>query len=211
MLTAILFALTNAITVSPSPPPPPTGGYAPPQSVGGPHICPETQYPVPALQTGTEGKTILHFTITTEGKVSDVTVNASSGNADLDIASANCARDWLYRPAKRDGVAASTPWLAAVVWKIGVTPIYAELDHESLLCVKADDVAYDELKKAPLHAVVRVHFEHGAVSSATLVGTSGDPDLDPRVVACYRSMSADLTADVPDGDELFVAMLPPLF
>jgi hypothetical protein len=108
-------------------------------------------------------------------------------------------------------MAVSSPWLAAVVWKIGVTPIYADLDHESLLCVKADSVAYDELKKAPLHAVVRVHFANGIVTDATLAGTSGDPDLDPRVVACYRNMPRELTAAAPDGDELFVAMLPPLF
>jgi TonB family protein len=37
-------------------------------------MCPETQYPVAAMQTGAEGSTILKFTITAEGRVEDMSV-----------------------------------------------------------------------------------------------------------------------------------------
>jgi protein TonB len=206
MLAAMLFVLIEGAAASPTPA---AGATTRPASAGGPHACAEVQYPVSALQTGTEGRTILKFTITAKGGVSDVSVNTSSGNADLDTAAMSCARDWLYHPATRDGVPVDTPWLAQVLWKIGVTAPYDLVDAEGLICIKADSVAYDEFKKARLHAVVRVHFANGAVSTAALAGTSGDPDLDSRVTACYRSMPPKLTANVPDGDELFVAMQPP--
>lgn len=119
-----------------------------------------------------------------------------------------CARDWLYRPALRDGVAIDVPWLAAVRWQIGVAAPYAAMSAESFRCMRADPVAMDEIKKAPLHAVVRVHFANGAVSDATLVATSGDADLDGRVASCFRNVPAKFTANAPDGDQLFVGVLP---
>ncbi len=90
-----------------------------------------------------------------------------------------------------------------------MTPEYAALDAETGGCMKADTVAMDEYKKSALHAVVRVHFASGAVSDATLVGTSGDADLDSHVLACYRNVPAEVTANIPDGDHLFAAILPP--
>jgi TonB family protein len=205
MLTSVLFALISGTA---QPPALAAAAFTRPASIGVPHLCAETQYPVSALQTGTEGQTILKFTITKDGRVADISVRTSSGNVDLDAVSMSCARDWLYRPAMQDGAPIDVPWLAAVRWQIGVTAPYAAMDAQSLRCMRADTVTIDELKKAPLHAVMRVHFANGAINEATIVGTSGDADLDSRVASCYRGVPPELTANAPDGDQLFVAMLP---
>jgi TonB family protein len=214
MLAGILFALIGASSAPLAAPAPAvtvqatdTAGLSKPASIGRPHSCPENQYPVSALQTGTEGDTFVKFTITAEGRVADVSLRTSSGNADLDAAAMTCARDWLYQPALQNGTPVAVPWTAEVRWQISVTEPYAALDAASLACIKADSVTWDEYKKAALHTVVRVHFANGAVSDVIVAGSSGDPDLDSRVTACYRSVPPELTANVPDGDELFVAML----
>ncbi len=202
MLTAILLAAAGANTAPPA-------NTVQPVSIGAPHTCAENQYPVSALQTGAEGHSILKFTITKDGHTSDIAIANTSGNDDLDTAAAACARDWMYRPATQNGEAIDAPWMAQVVWQIGVSKLYEPEDVMSLVCIKADGEAYDEVKKTPLHAVVRIHFSGGAIESATLAGSSGNPDLDTRVLACYRGIAREYTTNIPDGDEVFVAMLPP--
>jgi protein TonB len=213
-MLAILFALMAAATDTPPPPPAtpvPTAtapGFSRPASIGAPHSCPETQYPVSALQTGTEGQTIMKFTITSDGHVTDISVRTSSGNADLDAAATTCARDWLYRPALQDGAPVAMSWMAEVRWRIGVEEPYSALASAAKSCLRADSVGWDEMKTAPFRPVARVHFANGAMTDVTVVGSSGDSDLDSRTLACYRGLPPELMANIPDGDQLLVIMKP---
>src|ERR1043166_481313 len=205
MLGVVLLVLIDA--AAPPPPPTPTSSATAPASIGRQHLCPETMYSVSALQTGTEGETLMNFTITKDGRVTDVSVKTSSGNADLDAAGVTCARDWLYRPARQDGAPVDSPWRALVRWRITVTGPYLPMARASLACLKADSVGWEEFKKASLHTVTRIHFAGGVMDEVTVVGSSGDADLDSRVAACYRSVPPALVASVPDGDKMFVAMM----
>jgi hypothetical protein len=76
--------------------------------------------------------------------------------------------------------------------------------------VIANRATKNQVKQAPLHAVVRVHFKNGSIERVTLVASSGDSDLDGKVLGCYESLPSELAASIQgEVDELFVAMLPP--
>ncbi|HEY2071817.1 MAG TPA: energy transducer TonB [Rhizomicrobium sp.] len=208
----LLFALLGA--ASDAPPPPPElvvpEAVTHPASIGAPHVCAESRYPIPALQIGAEGNTQMKFTITPEGHVTDMSVMLSSGNPDLDAASLACAREWLYRPAMQNGAAVAAPWLAQVRWKITVTAPFFGIAAASYQCITADPATRAALKQAARYAVVKMHFTNGTFGAIDLVASSGNPDLDRQVLACYQNLPPELAADIPgDTDELFVAMLPP--
>ena len=75
-------------------------------------------YPQAAKDAGAEGTTRLDFTVTEQGKVTDIGVARSSGNADLDAASVTCARLWTYKPATKEGKPTAVRWSATVQWKL---------------------------------------------------------------------------------------------
>jgi TonB family protein len=64
-----------------------------------------------------KGTTVLAFTVTTDGDVSNPTVSESSGFDDLDQAAIKCALTWKYKPAVQNNVATAVPWKTQVVWK----------------------------------------------------------------------------------------------
>ena len=106
---AVLAALAagHALADAPVQGPPPAKGSG----------CLEN-YPEAAKAAGIEGKTTLAFTVTEQGTVADVKVAKSSGNADLDNATAACATRWHYKPARQDSKPVATPWSATVEWKL---------------------------------------------------------------------------------------------
>jgi TonB family protein len=89
-------------------------------NLGVPHRC--LNYPDSAWEAGIEGTVTLRFTITEEGRVRDIAVEESSGNADLDAAAVECARPWRYRPTLNSDKLVAVPWKAKVTWKISVPP-----------------------------------------------------------------------------------------
>jgi TonB family protein len=207
LLTSVTLAAAQSIP--PPPPPPPPSAMTAPAAIGSPHMCPEDQYPVSAMQTGAEGRTILGFKITPQGNVRDVGVIVSSGNQDLDNAAATCAAQWIYRPAKQDGVAVQSNWKAAVVWKIQATPPFSDIAEAARECVLRSNDGRDELQKASLHTVTRVHFSNGLITQVAIVGSSGIPDLDQRVADCYRGLPAELTASISSETDTLFAMYAP--
>jgi TonB family protein len=165
-----------------------------PAPVGGPHQCDVNEYyPVAALQAGFEGSTLLQFDIDREGHVSDVVIVSSSGRQDIDDASVACAKTWLYSPGIKDGVPIQVRKRANVEWQIRVQPEFVAISANAFRCVLSTDVGREELKKAPLHTVVRVHYSNGRVASATIVATSGISDLDQRIADCHLQMPPELT------------------
>ncbi len=51
---------------------------------------------------------------------------------------------------------------------------------------------HDKVKQGALHTVIRVHFSKGTFANVAVVASSGDPDLDNYVQACYVNMPPSL-------------------
>lgn len=199
-MIALFFALSSLTPQTPAP-----VATTPPASIGVPHTCDETHYPVGALQTGAEGTTTLAFKVTAQGTVRDVTVREFSGNLDLDAASMVCAKEWRYRPAMRDNVPVEVSWLTAVKWAIetpegseGLGPLFMAAS----VCTTTPPLTADDLQRAPYSTVLRVRVVKGKLASVTAVATSGNPELDRRAVACYEKLATDFPLDMPDREEL---------
>lgn len=60
-------------------------------------------YPRRALESGTEGTTIVRANVSTSGNVTAAEVHQSSGNASLDAAAVKAVRGWAFVPAARNG------------------------------------------------------------------------------------------------------------
>jgi protein TonB len=86
-----------------------------PASIGRPHTCMQN-YPPISQRLGEEGTTLLAFTITADGGVSNITVAKSSGSERLDSAAASCAANWRYKAAIDKGQPVAVPWKAEVRW-----------------------------------------------------------------------------------------------
>lgn len=59
--------------------------------------------PQRALEAGIEGSVLLRVTLSTEGSITAVLVQQSSGHASLDAAALKAVRSWSFMPAQRDG------------------------------------------------------------------------------------------------------------
>lgn len=58
-------------------------------------------YPLAALRIGAAGTVHLRVAVDAEGRMQDVEVETSSGNADLDAAAKDAARGWSFSPGRR--------------------------------------------------------------------------------------------------------------
>ncbi|GAA0524927.1 TonB family protein [Rhizomicrobium palustre] len=104
----------NTITTqSKQPTPPPVSS---PASIGRPHVCGDDYYPAISKRLGEQGTTRLGFTITADGRVENVHVEASSGSERLDNAAVTCATPWRYKPAVREGQPVAVQWHTEVKW-----------------------------------------------------------------------------------------------
>lgn len=190
--------------------PTPGSSITAPATYSKPHSCDEGQYyPVTAMQEGAEGTTRVSLIVDVHGGVSSTAVAISSGRADLDTASLECAKTWQYRPAIKEGVPVETRVLADISWEIRIAPPFSVISRTVAECVYSTDEGRDEAKRAPLHAVTRVHFTDGRVVSVSLAGSSGIPDLDNRTVACAESLPPELTAAIGGDRDALFALYPP--
>jgi protein TonB len=111
---------TNSITQVTTQHVEPKPAISAPASVGRPHTCPNAKwYPALAQRLSHEGSTVLSFTVQTDGTISNITVEKSSGHDELDQAAVSCAGGWSnYRPATQNGQPVAVPWKATVQWKL---------------------------------------------------------------------------------------------
>src|SRR5579871_5505523 len=58
--------------------------------------------------------TVLTFTVTAQGHVTNTAVVQSSGSGRVDEAARDCVSDWVYAPALRDGAPVDLPWAAEI-------------------------------------------------------------------------------------------------
>ena len=75
-------------------------------------------YPAIEQRLQQTGNTLLAFTITASGGVTNISVAQSSGYPRLDEAAVQCASRWSYTPATKDGVPSDVNSKAIVKWTI---------------------------------------------------------------------------------------------
>jgi len=63
----------------------------------------EPRYPPNAFRSGIEGTVRVELDVDEEGNATNATVLTSSGNADLDRAALEAARQWKFNPATTNG------------------------------------------------------------------------------------------------------------
>ena len=106
-------AATRVVIIEPPPPPPPPppSPPAPPRStpdigasvdISSKNMNPP-QYPPAALRAGVEGTVILIVDVDANGNVTNVAVERSSRNRDLDRAAMQAARRWRFNPSVVNG------------------------------------------------------------------------------------------------------------
>lgn len=93
----------NDVTVPPAPPAPPAPASAPADSVAsvdiGSRQMNKPEYPATAKRLGIQGEVVLIIDVDAEGNVTNVTVERSSRNRDLDNSAMQAARKWKFYPA----------------------------------------------------------------------------------------------------------------
>ncbi len=178
---------TNTITVQSTATPPATtirpSGIAAPASTGKAHACSRQYYPKEAIREGLEGTTVLSFTITAQGTVTNTKVASSSGIKILDDASIICAATWLYIPAKQNGQPVDVSWKASIAWSLGRVPLEAEgWTNNCPASLLPNDGSI-----APNGRPTSVFFHiatDGSIRDIVVSNSSGSDPLDQLVVKC---------------------------
>ena len=166
---------------------------SPPEAVGN-HVC--AGFPELAAQNAVDGETIVAFTITADGKVSDASVETSSGNKQLDSASVLCVEGWLFKPATSNGQAVALRTKADFSWKTtsaSDTPSPDSPEGQRLVTVPV--WAYGGMQCEQWHAIGSTKPERpvvlsffvetdGSVKGITIVQSSGHDDIDKDAINC---------------------------
>jgi protein TonB len=96
---AITFSTVLLAACGESPPPAPVGRSSPPAAIE----TPPPSYPETLACNGVGGIAQLQIRIEPDGRVGEVKVQKSSGNADLDAAGTQAVRNWKFRAAMQAG------------------------------------------------------------------------------------------------------------
>jgi TonB family protein len=197
LLSTAVMAQSSADAFSPSEPPSATSRPVP----IGSHSC--VGYPQKAKDAHVEGTTILSFKITAAGAVTDIAIEHSSGNEDLDNASIACAEEWRYVPTTHEGVPTEGSSKAAVKWILSpesdpMFAIFSRLLSDVQQCATTPAPSADEFRLVTRPTAIEVQFTGGAVASARLAASSGSDTLDRRAVGCYRNLPPEITKGVPN-------------
>jgi protein TonB len=140
-------------------------------------------YPPEALRENAEGETTLSYTIEIDGSIKNITVFKSSGNDMLDQAAIQCATNWTYKPAMRNGQPVAVPWKAKVRWAIGRVPQQA--DGEVVFPVAAAPAHRCAEQTAGLRVMLDFKIEpDGAVKDVTVRTATASDDVVKSLIAC---------------------------
>jgi TonB family protein len=80
----------------------------------GTHECDDVQHTADAKRLS--GVTLLKMQIGVDGAPRDISVEKSSGDAEMDKLAVACVADWKYRPAIQDGRPVAAAWYTRVAW-----------------------------------------------------------------------------------------------
>ena len=181
------------------------GWTAPPHEPGGTftagiaHDC-SAYYPAELQKRGVGGTTILVFRITEYGKVDSTEVVTSSGSVELDRAALQCASQWRYRPAVRNGKAVATEgWKAAIVWKSALhrMPAFSEPPRD---CVKSYPATPDDLAKLKGPTTLSFKIVKGVVTDVSIERSSGNSEMDRAAAACVATWRYEREDTIKDGE-----------
>ncbi len=75
-------------------------------------------YPPTLRAMGIQGNPAIRYIIDASGKVTDVTVQQTSGNADLDAAAVTSVQSWLYHPTLCDGKPISARFATQIIFQV---------------------------------------------------------------------------------------------
>ena len=104
---ALLLALASAGCAS---------GFRPPQFAGGTDLV----YPEAALAAGVEGRVLVRYDVTEEGRVVNVTVEVAEPPGVFEAAALAAVRSWRFKPAAEAGrVVAARNRVSAVTFQLG--------------------------------------------------------------------------------------------
>ncbi|MGC3982502.1 MAG: energy transducer TonB [Steroidobacteraceae bacterium] len=78
----------------------------------------ESFYPASAKREEREGSVIVSYTVQADGSITDIQVEESSGQADLDKGAIDYVKTWRMKPGKRNGVAQVMPQRKKVTFKM---------------------------------------------------------------------------------------------
>jgi TonB family protein len=157
-----------------------------PVSIGIPHIC-AGNYPAAAIKALAEGTTTLSFTVTSAGTVANLKVAKSSGNADLDDASVQCAVHWLYQPATQYGKPIDVPWQANVSWKLHGSPA----EDRAQRCMRYAKGPVTIPPNAGMTSLTFRVMPDGTMKDAAISHSSGDSALDDVAIQCAAATHFD--------------------
>ncbi|HTQ15382.1 MAG TPA: energy transducer TonB [Rhizomicrobium sp.] len=154
------------------------------------HSMSYEDYPQLSVALGEQGTVMLAFTIGTDGKPADVTVEKSSGYARLDDAAvAAVTKKWLYTPARKDGALIACRWKADVDWKLHDVVFDASAD----VFLNRITAAPEDYPPGALAAheggttIIAVMLDpDGSVGGTKLLLSCGHPDLDAAANTLVR-------------------------
>jgi TonB family protein len=175
-------------------------------------------YPPIAMRLGEEGDTELQFTVAANGTVKDVSVANSSGHDMLDQAAVQCAAQWRYKPATRNGVPFDVSRHTVVRFRfasgtapspeiIALQAAYRKVRLAGFRCIGSSLPSDDDLKLAAGKTTLTITLKEGVISDVKTYQTSGNDKLDKRAVECFRSVQ---TSD-NDTKALALARELPIF
>jgi TonB family protein len=154
------------------------------------HAMTQDDYPLLSNALNEQGDVILDFLIGPDGKVSDVKVAKSSGFARLDDAAVAAAGSrWLYTPPTRDGKPIACRRKTRVSWRL-TEDQFGGMDSAFVNVRRMGPQDYPAAAKANREQGVTALFiavdETGKVVQATVLRSSGYPDLDDAALAFAR-------------------------
>lgn len=145
-----------------------------------PHYCLTS-----AATNDLQGATALAFRIAVDGHPSDIKVATSSGNEQLDTASLQCASNWRYKPAVRNGEPVEVPWQADIVWNMNIPPVETDSPER---CISATPLSPDDLRDSDGTSVVSYVLWAGFLLDLRLAQSSGNHRLDNAALQCVKDI-----------------------
>lgn len=141
-------------------------------------------YPTMARRIGEQGEVRLKYTVTTEGRATNVSVVSSSGHPDLDAAAIKDVENWHWNPATRNGVPIAVRMQFVVTYKLQKLDrlpggahrleLYTQVEMPADLYPAAALAAKEE-GVVSLEILVKTD---GTVSGVSIVHSSGSSTLD---------------------------------
>jgi TonB family protein len=165
---------------------PALAGEVPPNS-NGDFADTSCDYPKAALTAQAQGTTLLSFIGDRIGRVTEIKLVRSSGNADLDLAAASCIAGWRFDPHTALGRLQMGKHQIAIGWTI--TPSQAAGTRRPIPHTCEQDYPPEAMRD---HAsgTTTVAFkitDTGRVKEPTVVVSSGNADLDAASLTCVRN------------------------